>query len=138
MTSYGKINLLAMAGLPAAAAVAALIAFSPGNDVRTVLLAGAAAFALNLVVTLFGGSFAALLLRGARKAGGAGAGIALWPSVIPAVLGGAWYLFRAVVPEEVAPGREYLAGPQYLLLLTIGLWIVAWIAGRIVRARRPA
>jgi hypothetical protein len=132
MTSYGKANLLAMVGLPAAAALAALIVFGPRLDtVATV-------FGLNLVVTLFGGLFAALLLRGARKAGGAGSSIALWPSVIPAMFGGVWYLFRAVSPEEVAPGREYLAGPQYLLMITIGLWILAWIAGRIVRARKAA
>lgn len=129
MTSYGKINLLAMIGLPTAAALAAWIVFGPRPD------AMGAVFGLNLVVTLFGGLFAALLLRGARKAGGKAASIALWPSVIPAVFGAAWYLFRAVSPEEVAPGREYLAGPQYLLILAIGLWIVAWVAGRIVRSR---
>jgi hypothetical protein len=127
MTIYGKMNLLAMVGLPAAAALAALIVFGPRAD--TIL----AVFGLNLVVTLFGGLFAALLLRGARKAGGAGAGIALWPSVIPAVFGAAWYLWRAVSPEDVAPGREYIAGPQYLLLMAVGLWIVAWIAARLVR-----
>ena len=132
MTSHGKTNLLAMVGLPAAAAVAALISFGPRFDTM------AAVFGLNLVVTLIGGLAAALLLRGARKAGGKGAGIALWPSVIPAAFGAAWYLFRAVVPEEVAPGREYLAGPQYLLLATLALIVVAWIAGRVVRARRTA
>lgn len=132
MTSYGKFNLLAMLGLPAAAALAALIVFGPRPD--TLL----AVFGLNLVVTLFGGLFAALLLRGARKAGGVGAGIALWPSVIPAVVGAGWYLWRAVSPEEVAPGREYIAGPQYLLLMVFALWIVAWIGCRIVRLRRPA
>jgi hypothetical protein len=130
MTSYGKINLLAMFGLPAAAALAALIVFGPRADTLV------AVFGLNLVVTLFGGLFAALLLRGARKAGGVGAGIALWPSVIPAVFGAAWYLWRAVDPEQVAPGREYIAGPQYLLLMAIGLWLVAWIVGRVVRISR--
>jgi hypothetical protein len=132
MTSYGKMNLLAMVGLPAAAALAALIVFGPRGD--TILTV----FGLNLVVTLFGGLFAALLLRGARKAGGVGAGIALWPSVVPAVFGAAWYLWRAVSPEQVAPGREYIAGPQYLLLMAIGLWIVAWIAGRVVRMGKSA
>lgn len=132
MTSYGKLNLLAMIGLPAAACLAALIVFGPRGD--TLL----AVFAINLIVTLFGGLFAALLLRGARKAGGRGAAIALWPSVIPAVVGAAWYLWRAVSPEEVAPGREYLAGPQYLLIMAIGLWILAWIAGRLVRAGKAS
>lgn len=126
---------MAMIGLPAAAGLAALIVFGPDNDTRTTLLAGGAAFGLNLVVALIGGLAAALLLRGARKAGGKGAAIALWPSVVPAVLGGAWYLFRAVVPEDVAPGREYLAGPQYLLLATLALVVIAWIAGRVVRRK---
>ncbi len=127
-TIYGKLNLLAMLGLPAAAALAAFLVFGPRADTLLTV------FGLNLVVTLFGGLFAALLLRGARKAGGKGAAIALWPSVIPAAFGAAWYLWRAVSPEEVAPGREYLAGPQYLLIMVVGLWVVAWIAGRIVRA----
>ena len=132
MSRYGKANLLAMIALPAVAALAALIVFGPRLDTL------AAVFGINLVVTLFGGLFAALLLRGARRAGWRGAGIALWPSVIPAAFGAAWYLFRAVSPEEVAPGREYIAGPQYLLLMTIALWIIAWIAGRVVRARQAA
>lgn len=132
MTAYGKLNLLAMIGLPAASALAALIVFGPRPD--TLL----AVFGLNLVVMLFGGLFTALLLRGARSAGGLAARIALWPSVVPAVLGSAWYLWRAILPEEVAPGREYIAGPQYLLLLAFVLWIAAWITGRIVRLRRSA
>jgi hypothetical protein len=132
MTSYGKLNLLAMVGLPAAAALAALIVFGPRLDTL------AAVFGLNLVVMLFGGLFAALLLRGARKAGGIGARIALWPSVIPAAFGAVWYLWRAVSPEEVAPGREYIAGPQYLLIMAFALWIAAWIAGRIVRLRKAS
>jgi hypothetical protein len=132
MTSYGKLNLLSMIGLPAAAALAAFIVFGPRGDTLV------AVFGMNLIVTLFGGLFAALLLRGARKSGGTAAGIALWPSVIPALISTIWYLWRAVSPEEVAPGREYIAGPQYLLMLAVGLWIVAWIVGRIVRAGKRA
>lgn len=132
MTSYGKLNLLAMVGLPAAAALAALIVFGPRGDTLV------AVFGMNLIVTLFGGLFAALLLRGARRAGGTAAGVALWPSVIPALIGAVWYLWRAVSPEEIAPGREYIAGPQYLLLLAFALWIVAWVVGRILRAGKRA
>jgi hypothetical protein len=132
MTSYGKTNLLAMIGLPAAAALAAFIVFGPRVDTL------ATVFGMNLVVTLFGGLFAALLLRGARKSGGIGSGIALWPSVIPAVVGSLWYLFRAVSPEVVAPGREVIAGPQLLLMAVFALWIVAWIVGRVVRAGKAA
>ncbi len=130
MTSYGKINLLAMIGLPLSAVAAGFISFGARPDTLGVL------FAMNLVVTLFGGLFAALLLRGARRSGGIGSGIALWPSVIPAAFGSLWYLFRAVSPEEVAPGRETLAGPQMLLMAVFALWIIAWITGRIVRASK--
>lgn len=132
MTSYGKLNLLSMVGLPSAAALAAAIVFGPRLDTLVTV------FGLNLVVTLFGGLFTGLLLRGARKAGGVGAGIALWPSVVPAAFGAAWYLWRAVSPEAVAPGREYLAGPQYLLIMAIALGVAAFIASRIARLRRNA
>ena len=135
MTSYGKINLLAMIGLPAAATLAAAI--TPALD-APYAATFVTIFLMNLVVMLVGGLGAGLLLRGARKAGGAGSGIALLPSLVPALIGSVWYLYRSFVPEEVAPGREILAGPQYLLLMAIGLWIVAWVAGRIVRAGKPA
>ncbi len=36
---------------------------------------------------------------------------------------------------EVAPGAEYIAGPQYLLIGVVVLSIVAWIGCRIARAR---
>jgi hypothetical protein len=132
MTTYGRINLLAMIALPVAAAIAGLISFGPRSDTIGFL------FGANLVVTLFGGLFAALLLRGARKAGGVGSGIALWPSVLPAAAGSLWYLFRAISPEEVAPGRETIAGPQVLLIAVFFWWIVAWVVGRIVRARKTS
>lgn len=132
MTSHGKINLLAMLGLPVAATCAALFVFG----LRPWALV--AVFAMNLVVMLCGGLFAASLLRTSRRAGGRGTTIALAPSVAPAVLGAVWYLFRAASPEAVAPGREYLAGPQYLLMLAVASWVLAWIAGRILRLGRVA
>ena len=50
----------------------------------------------------------------------------LVPTLIPAALGSVWYLFRAVVPSAVAPGAEYIAAPQYLLMGVILLSVVAW------------
>lgn len=132
MTNYGKLNLLAMVGMPAAATLAALIVFGPRTDTLMTV------FGLNLVPMLFGALFAGLLLRGTRKAGGIGSGIALWPSLIPALVGTAWYLWRAVMPEEIAPGREYIAGPQYLLIMVIGFGLIAWIGCRIARAGKTA
>lgn len=128
MTNYGRLNLIAMVGMPAAATVAALIVFGPRADTL------ATVFGLNMVPMLLGALFAALLLRGARKAGGIGSGIALWPSLIPALVGAAWYLWRAVMPEDIAPGREYIAAPQYLLIMVIAFAIIAWIGCRIARA----
>lgn len=131
MSGYGKTNLLAMFGMPAAAAVAAAI--TPALD-----LPGAATlvtiFLLNFAVMLVAGAGAGLLLRGARKAGSTGLGLALVPSLVPAVVGSAWYLYRSLAPARVAPGSEILAGPQYLLILTAGLWILTWIAGRVGRS----
>jgi len=127
MTGYGKLNLAGMVTLPAAAALAALISFGPRAD-TLLTVAG-----INLIPMLLGGLVSALLLRGANRAR-AGQWIALWPTWIPAIMGTVWYLWRAVLPEEVAPGREYLAAPQYLLLGVIALTFVAWIGCRIARA----
>jgi hypothetical protein len=126
MTSYGKMNLLGMLLLPLAAAVAALIVFGLRTDTLVTV------FGLNLVPMLIGGLVSALLLRGANRAG-KGQGIALWPTLIPAVLGAIWYLFRAVVPAEIAPGAEYIAAPQYLLMGVVLLSVVAWVGCRIAR-----
>lgn len=132
MSVYGKLNLLAMLLLPAVATLAGLVVFGLGPETLFTV------FGLNLMVMLFGGFFAAVLIRGGRGSGAVGARIALLPSLVPAVIGSGWYLWRAVLPETVAPGREYIAGPQYLLRLVFGLWVVAGIAGRIERLRRSA
>ena len=128
MTGYGKMNLAGMLLLPAAASLAALISFGARSDTLLTV------FALNLVPMLIGGLVSWLLLSGAARAG-KGQGIALWPTLIPAVIGAVWYLWRAVMPAEVAPGAEYIAGPQYLLIGVVVLSIVAWIGCRIARAR---
>jgi len=127
MTGYGKLNLAGMATLPVAAVVAALISFGPRTD--TML----SVFLINCIPMVLGGLVSGLLLRGANRAR-AGQLIALWPTLIPAAIGAVWYLWRAVLPEEVAPGREYLAAPQYLLLGVVALSIVAGVACRVARA----
>ena len=126
MTSYGKMNLLGMLLLPVAASVAALIVF--GNNTPTLVTV----FSLNLVPMLISGLVSALLLRGANRVG-KGQGIALWPTLIPAALGAIWYLFRAVFPAEVAPGAEYIAAPQYLLMGVMLLSVVAWLGCLVAR-----
>ena len=131
MTGYGKLNLAGMATLPLAAVLAAVISFGPRTD--TML----AVFLINCIPMVLGGLVSALLLRGANRAR-AGQMIALWPTLVPAAIGTTWYLWRAILPEEVAPGREHLAAPQYLLLGVLVLSLVAWIGCRVARAGRSS
>ena len=128
MSRYGKINLLGMLLLPVAASVAALIVFGTRTDTLVTV------FGINLLPMLIAGLVSGLLLRGANRAG-RGQGIALWPTLIPAVIGAVWYLFRALVPAEVAPGAEYIAAPQYLLMAVVLLSVVAWLGCLVARRR---
>lgn len=130
MTGYGKINLLGMLAMPAVATLAAVIMFGPRVDTMV------AVFGLNAVPMLVGGLISALLLRGAAKAGGSGRSVALWPTLVPAGVGIVWYLWDALLPADLDPGRVHIAGPQYLLLLAIVMGIVSWGACRIARASR--
>lgn len=135
MTSYGKLNLLAMISMPALATLAAAITPALAEPYAATFVT---IFVINLVVMLVGGLGTALLLRGARRRGASPSPVTLLPSLVPAVVGSAWYLFRGVMPEAEAPGREILAGPQYLLMAAIGLWIVAWIVSRVMPGPRAA
>jgi len=130
MTGYGKINLLGMLAMPAVATLAAVIMFGPRVD--TML----AVFGMNAVPMLIGGLFSALLLRSAGKAGGAGRGIALWPTLVPAVVGIVWYLWDALLPAELDPGRVHIAGPQYLLMIAVLMGLVAWVGCLVARSGR--
>jgi hypothetical protein len=133
MTPYGRYNLLALVGMPVAAVLAAAI--TPALD-KPYAATFVSVFVMNLIPMLIAAAATGLLLRGSRKAGGAGASVALWPAVGTAAVGAVWYLGRALVPDPVAPGVEYIAGPQELLMLAVALSVVAWIASRVVRARR--
>lgn len=130
MTGYGKINLLGMLAMPAVATLAAFIMFGPRPD--TML----AVFGLNAVPMLIGGLISSLLLRSAGKAGGAGRSIALWPTLVPAAVGIVWYLWDALLPADLDPGRVHIAGPQYLLLLAIAMGIVSWVGCLMARSSR--
>ena len=135
MTSYARINLISMIAMPVLAMVAAAI--TPALD-QPYLATFVTIFVINLVVMLIGGLGTALMIRGARRRGVTASPVVLLPSLVPAIVGSAWYLFRAVVPETVAPGAEILAVPQYLLFAAIALWLGCWIASRTVVRRRPA
>jgi len=130
MSGYGKINLLAMLLMPAIATLAGVVMFGP--DINTMV----AVFGMNAIPMLIGGLFAGLLLRGANKSGGVGRLLTIWPTVLPAVVGIAWYLRDALFPAEFDPGRVYVSGPLYLLSIAIGAALVSWFACAIVRSRR--
>ncbi len=132
MSGYGKINILAMLALPVVATLTALISFGPRVDTMVWV------FGMNIFPMLIGGLFAALLLRGANRAGGAGRSIALWPVIVPAGIGIVWYLWDALIPAELDPGRVYIAGPQYFLAFACLTGLVAWLVCIIVRTRRDS
>jgi hypothetical protein len=130
MSAQAKLNLLGILILPVVATLTGIVMFEARPD--TML----AVFGLNMVPMLIGGLISALLLRSARKAGGAGRSMALWPTYVPAVIGIVWYLSDALFPAENDPGRVYIAGPQYLLGIVILVGIVAAIGCAIARSRR--
>ena len=130
MTGYGKINLLGMLAMPAVATLAAAIIFGPRVDTMV------AVFGMNAIPMLIGGLFTGLLLRGAGKAGGAGRGIALWPTLVPAGIGIVWYLWDALLPADLDPGRVHIAGPQYLLMIAVLMGLVSWVGCLVVRTSR--
>jgi hypothetical protein len=129
MTRFGKLNLLAMALPPAAAAIDGLSLFgaSDGKAVAWMAL-------LAFVPMIIAGPIVGLLIRSSnRKHGGRGASVALWATLIPAVFTALWYLSLAARPSAVAPGFESLAGPQYLLLGVIGMLVISTIGWFIAR-----
>jgi hypothetical protein len=130
MSGYGKLNLLGMLVMPVVATMAVVVISGPRIDTMLTV------FGMNAVPMLLAGLFSALLLRGANKAGGVGRGIALWPTMIPAAIGVIWYLWDALFPAELDPGRVYIAGPIYLVLWAIVAGFVSWIACIVVRSRR--
>ncbi len=132
MSGYGKINLLGMLLMPAVATLTGVVMFGPRVDTMV------AVFGMNVIPMLFGGLFCGLLLRSAKKAGGVGRSIALWPTLLPAVVGISWYLRDALFPAELDPGRVYIAGPQYLLAIAVITGLCSWGACVIARSRRTA
>ena len=130
MSGYGKINMISMLAMPLVSVLTAVIMFGPRVDTMVTV------FSLNVIPMLLGGAITGLLLRSASKAGGAGRSVALWPVMLPAIIGIAWYLRDALFPAELDPGRVYIAGPQYLLGIAIATGFVAWIICLIIRMRR--
>lgn len=130
MSAQGKLNFLGVLIMPVVAMLTGVVMFGPRTDTMLTV------FGLNMVPMLVGGVISALLLRSARKAGGAGRSMALWPTFVPAIIGIVWYLSDALFPAENDPGRVYIAGPQYLLGIAVLVGIVAAIGCAIARSRR--
>jgi len=130
MSGYGKINLLAMLLMPVVATLAGVVMFGPRIDTMVTV------FGMNAIPMLIGGLFSGLLLRAAGKSGGVGRALTIWPTVLPAVVGIAWYLRDALLPAELDPGRVYVSGPLYLLTIAVAAGICAWVACAIVRSKR--
>jgi hypothetical protein len=131
MSSYGKINLIGMVGLPVVAVLGSIVIFGVRIDTQFFVLG------TNAVPMLLGGLISALLLRSVNKAGGNGHYLALSPTLVPAAFGILWYLWGAVSPGADS-GREYFAGPFYLLAWTFGTALIAWIGWMVMRSKNSA
>lgn len=131
MSRFGKINLLAMVGLPLVATVGSIISFGVRADTQLFVLG------TNAVPMLIGGLVSGLLLRSVNKAGGGGHYLALAPTLVPAGFGILWYLYGAIAFTGDA-GREYFAGPFYLLAWAVATALVASIAWMIMRPKMTA
>lgn len=128
MSSYGKINLLAMLGLPVVAVVASIIMYGP-LPVTVVFV-----FAINIVPMLIGGLISAFLLRSVNKAGGSGQLMAVSPTLIPAIFGAIWYLYGAILSTDPGAGREYIAAPIYMVIGALVIGVVALIGCTMTRS----
>jgi hypothetical protein len=128
MSRYGKMNLIAMIGLPVIAGLGSIIVFGVRIDTQVFVMG------TNAVPMLIGGLVSALLIRSVNRSGRDNFYLALSPTLVPAAFGLLWYLSGIVAPGADA-GREYFAGPFYLLAWAIGTALVAWIGYMVVRSK---
>jgi hypothetical protein len=129
MSNDGKKILLGMIVLPLVAAFGALVVFGGRSDTLMFV------FGTNLLPMLIGGFFSGVLIRAVNRSNGAAANkrwIALAPAGVPLILGVLWYLLSIVNSGSFDSGREYFAGPIYLLGLAVGVSVIATIAYLVV------
>ncbi len=129
MSRYGKMNLIAMIALPVIAGLGSVIIFGVRIDTQVFVIG------TNAVPMLIGGLVSALLLRSVNRSGGDDFYLALSPTLVPAAFGLLWYL-SGIVARGNDSGREYFAGPFYLLALAIVTAILAWIGYLVVRSKK--
>jgi hypothetical protein len=129
MSSDGKKILLSIIVLPLVAVFGALIVFGGRSDTLIFV------FGTNLIPMLIGGFFSGLLIRAVNRSNGAAANkrwIALAPVGFPLILGVLWYLLSIVNQGSFDSGREFFAGPIYLVGLAVGVSVIATIAYAVV------
>ena len=129
MSRYGKMNLIAMIALPVIAGLGSVIIFGVRIDTQVFVIG------TNAVPMLIGGLVSALLLRSVNRSGGDDFYLALSPTLVPAAFGLLWYL-SGIVARGNDSGREYFAGPFYLLALAIVTAILAWIGYLVLRSKK--
>ena len=129
MSNDGKKILLSIIGLPLLAVFGALIIFGGKSDTLIFV------FGTNLIPMLICGLFSGLLIRSFNKSGNnieKVRRIALAPVAVTVAFGVVWYLLSLVNQGAADSGREYFAGPLYLIGLAIGAGVIASIAYSIV------
>ena len=131
MSRYGKINLWAALGLPLLAVFASLLVFGVRLDTQFFILG------TNAIPMLIGGVVSGMLLRTVKRKGGGREFIALLPTLVPAGFGLLWYVGGLLLLGSDA-GREYFAGPFYLLGLAAFTALVATLICLIMPAAKPA
>jgi hypothetical protein len=120
MSTYGKYNLVAMLAVPLFAMVASVIVFGVRLDTQIFV------FITNAIPMLIGGAVSGLLLRAANRTGKSRT-VALWPILVPAAAGLLWYLIL-LLSSGSDDGREFFAGPFYLLAGAVLMSVIAAIA----------
>ena len=129
MSSDGKRILLSIIVLPLVAVLGALIIFGTRSD--TLLFV----FGTNLIPMLIGGLFSGVLIRAVNRSNGTAANkrwIALAPVGAPLIIGVLWYLFSIANLGSFDSGREYFAGPIYLVGLAVVVSVIATLAYAVV------
>ena len=106
--NHKKLNLIALTTMPLVAV------FSSSTAIEVDFKAIATIFAINLIPMLISSGIGYLLLRKAKTNAAAIASV-LSP-VLLSFSTSAWYIIRLLLPDTNAPGSEYLAMPQYILV----------------------
>jgi hypothetical protein len=133
MSSDGKKVLLGMVAVPILASIGAFLLFR--NDAESLGSTLGYVFGTNLIPMLIGGFFSGLLIRAVNRSNGAAANkrwIALAPVALPFIFGVVYYLIALVNLGSFDAGREYFAGPLYLVGPALVTGVLASLAYAIV------